>query len=332
MILWAQRIIATNDTKYTKSLQGTIRFMESARLSGKAVVSLLLGLFPLTGIFGIVVGWVGLREINASEGRIGGRRLTLAGMIAGCMWTILLAAGVGALILLRVRTAAEQLTCKNNLRVIGAALNMYQERNRSYPAGTLPQKHLQPDRRLSWYADLLPFLGRQSLYEKFDLREGWEAEVNRQAVHTPVQGLRCPSYEGEPAQDSSALTEYVGIAGVGENAAQLPVADSLAGVFGYDRKTTVQDVTRGVGYTMMATETALENGPWAAGGEATVRGLSPAQKPYIGRGRPFGGLHRGGLNVLYVDGKVEFVTEHVNPKLFEDGAKIHERVEETEIE
>ena len=66
---------------------------------------------------------------------------------------------------------------------------------------------------------------------------------------------------------------------------------------------------------MMAAETALDNGPWAAA-ERTVRGLDPAQKPYIGPGRPFGGLHARGLNVLWADGSVRFVTADIKPEVF----------------
>jgi prepilin-type processing-associated H-X9-DG protein len=67
----------------------------------------------------------------------------------------------------------------------------------------------------------------------------------------------------------------------------------------------------------MAAETALDNGPWAAGGGPTVRGLDPAQRPYLGRGRPLGGIHATGLNVLYADGAVGFFLDTMEPETFE---------------
>lgn len=296
-------------------------FMKAAKICGKAVVSVILGVIPITGVGGIILGVAGVREINASEGRLRGRRLALAGMIAGGAGTLLLAAAVGAFILTIIRGGAEKLTCQNNLRVIGGALNAYQDKNKAYPWGTLPLQQLEANQRLSWYVELLPFLDKQSLYEKFDLGQGWETEANQKAVRTPVQGFRCPTNQGGP--DGSTLTEYVGITGVGKGAALLPGTDPRAGVFGYDRRTPVKEISRGVGYTMMATETAWENGPWAAGGNPTLREVIPDQIPYIGEGRPFGGLHRGGLYVLYVDGKVTFVMKAVDAKIFEDQARIH---------
>ena len=67
----------------------------------------------------------------------------------------------------------------------------------------------------------------------------------------------------------------------------------------------------------MATETGRDNGPWTAGGPPTVRGVDPADAPYIGPGRAFGGLHPGGLNVLFADGSAEFMQDDVSPQFFE---------------
>ena len=42
-----------------------------------------------------------------------------------------------------------------------------------------------------------------------------------------------------------------------------------------------------------------------------------AKKPYIGAGRQFGGLHDGVAIVAMADGSVRFVSESVDPKVFE---------------
>jgi prepilin-type processing-associated H-X9-DG protein len=88
-------------------------------------------------------------------------------------------------------------------------------------------------------------------------------------------------------------------------------------VFGYDRQTRIEDFTDGTANTMMVIETAVAGGPWTAGGPATVRGLDPARQPYIGTGRQFGGTHRGGAMVAMADGSVKFLTETIDPKVFE---------------
>jgi prepilin-type processing-associated H-X9-DG protein len=68
---------------------------------------------------------------------------------------------------------------------------------------------------------------------------------------------------------------------------------------------------------MMVAETTLNNGPWTAGGPATVRGLDPGRQPYVGRGCQFGGTHRGGVIVAFADGSFRFHRDALNPKLFE---------------
>jgi prepilin-type processing-associated H-X9-DG protein len=39
---------------------------------------------------------------------------------------------------------------------------------------------------------------------------------------------------------------------------------------------------------------------------------------YIGPGRPFGGLHHGsGANVAFADGSVRFISQTIDPRVFE---------------
>ena len=121
---------------------------------------------------------------------------------------------------------------------------------------------------------------------------------------------------------------------MGKDAALLPgkeqnggVFDPNTGVFGYDRRINTDDITAGISRTMMVAETADRNGPWAAGGFPTVRGIDRRQ-PYIGPGRPLGGLHGGGCNVLFADGQVQFVSDGIEPEVFEDDARITLREKE----
>lgn len=293
--------------------------------SGKAAASLVLGVLSLGGLFitgipALVLGLQGLREVNASDGRLQGRGLAIAGMVLGALMTLVSCAGLGVGALLILREKANLLTCQNNLRRTGMALDLYYGRAKAFPTGTIIREDLPPPERLSWFVTLLPDLGLQNLYERIDRKAGWNALVNRQAVETPIRLLVCPSRSD--VGQRPYFTSYVGIAGVGENAVSLPARDPDTGVFGYDRATTLEEVTRGTSQTMMVTESEAANGPWAAGGPPTVRALVPALEPYVGPGRPFGGLHPGGLNVLFVDGSVRFVEASIDPKLFEAMARI----------
>jgi prepilin-type processing-associated H-X9-DG protein len=112
------------------------------------------------------------------------------------------------------------------------------------------------------------------------------------------------------------------------DAAILPGADRRAGVFGYDRRTMLKEIKDGLENTLLILESARDNGPWAQGGPATVRGLDPADQPYLGTGQPFGGTHfaenslfgRGksiGCNVAMADGSVRFLHETTPPHILE---------------
>src|SRR5712692_129648 len=77
--------------------------------SVKAIFSLLFGMLALllpivAAIPALILGFLGLRDINQSEGRLGGKGLAIAGMITSVVASLvgLVAMGVGAGILLLI--------------------------------------------------------------------------------------------------------------------------------------------------------------------------------------------------------------------------------------
>jgi prepilin-type processing-associated H-X9-DG protein len=224
--------------------------------------------------------------------------------------------------LTRSGEAALRLKCQHHLRDLGQAVSMYYDRYRSFPPGTLPPAALPPAKRLSWLVALLPFLGHDVLYQQIDKDRPWDAGANRTAVTRRLPFFLCPTHARRGVAEPSGLTHYVGLAGVGPDAAFLPAEDARAGFFGYDRTIAPAAVADGLSTTAAALETAFENGPWAAGAFATVRGLDPSRQPYLGQNRPFGGIHPGGANVLFGDGSARFLSEAINAQVFEDLATI----------
>ena len=112
-------------------------------------------------------------------------------------------------------------------------------------------------------------------------------------------------------------TNYIGIAGIGKDAPILPKGDPRCGVFGFDRRTTLADITDGAANTLMIVESGRATGSWLQGGFATVRGLDPANTPYLGPNRQFGGLHQGGAWIATADGSVRWVRDSIDPRVFE---------------
>ena len=190
----------------------------------------------------------------------------------------------------------------------------------------MPNPGLPPEERLSWCTALLPYLEEENLFKQVDTTQGWRADVNRPAVRQVVKVFLCPSNDNRPTGAEPALTHYVGVAGVGRDAAALPAGDPKAGFFGYDRATALRDLKDGASHTLMVIETSADNGPWAAGGRATVRGVDPDDRPYLGKGRPFGAVHyeprfvgqaQAPANAVFADGSVRCLPESISAQTFE---------------
>jgi hypothetical protein len=317
-------------------------------ISRKALASLVLGLLAvplqvIAGLPAIALGVTSLREINSSEGRSSGRWMCVVGIAMGIFVGVLDLLAIGAYAIYKARRTSALYACKNNLRQIGLAVTAYHVDHKFFPPGTVPNAGLLPDQRLSWLVSLLPYyidmeassrkLRPQDtslfdVYSNIDLARSWDAPTNRDAATRQLGQFICPSHPAFTEEPSPGPTYYVGISGIGVDAALLRLEVRNCGFFGYDRKITQTDVTRGLSNTTIAIETEWRNGPWAKGGFATVRGLDPSDLPYTGAGRPFGGLHPGVTNILHADASVQAFDDRGSATVFIAGATI--RVEAVE--
>jgi prepilin-type processing-associated H-X9-DG protein len=268
------------------------------------------------------------------------RRVVTVAVLAAA---VLMALGLLVSAVPRWRESASRLRCQDHLRQVGwfalwdytdrATVFAGPERPRQldgiqpapgalFPPGTLPNAELPPEKCLSQYVVLLPHLNQADPAGRFDPKQAWDAGPNAEAARTLLPVLVCPSYYQPGLAGVPALTHYVGSTGLGPDSARLPPEHPRAGLFRYDGRTSVAQVRDGLSFTMVLTETAWQNGPWAAGGPPTLRGVDPDRQPYLGAGRPFGGTHPGGVNVIFCDGSVRFVADTVTPAVFEAYATI----------
>jgi prepilin-type processing-associated H-X9-DG protein len=257
-----------------------------------------------------------VRSVNASDGRLRGRRLAVAGMLLGGLGTLVGGVGLFAIVTGHLREKSNRTECIDNLRRIGLAVNAYHDSSGAFPSATARQPAFVPENRLSWFAVVLPvleqdssFRRRPALAEKIDREARWDDPANAAVLNTSVPTFLCRSYPDFDPRHVHGLTHYVGIAGLSEDAAFLPPEDPRAGFFGYERVVQRKDVTGGISNTLMATETTRDNGPWLAAGYPTVRGLDPEAARYLGRDEAFGGLHPGGANALMVDASVRWLSD-----------------------
>jgi hypothetical protein len=209
------------------------------------------------------------------------------------------------------REAARRTTSKNNMKQIMLALHNYADAYGAFPAGTHPNKDLKPPQRLSWMADILPYIDLAAVHKQIDFKKAWDDPANGTAVGTRVATFLNPSAD-QSAKADPPVTNYVGMAGVGADGPDLPVTSPRAGCFGYNRVTKMSDITDGTSNTVMISEASKNPGPWAAGGRSTLRSLTA--EPYINGPDGIGDSHEGGCLMGFADGSVRFISDKTDPK------------------
>jgi prepilin-type processing-associated H-X9-DG protein len=317
----------------------------ASRANPLAWLSLLLGLLvPVScgasGPFALLFGFLALRRVNLSDGRLPGARAARAGMVLGTAGITLFLVGLLVVVLVQQRGKSEVAVCTDNLRRIGQAVNLYHDEkgNKHYPSGTIPLADVPPEQRLSWMVAILPYMEGErglaattekspvafqrgeELYTRFDPTKGADAPENRKAMTDAPLWFACPAGP-RPTPGEPAFTQYVGIGGFGADAPTLTRADPRAGFFGYDRVISRDDIKRGTAQTLMVSERAGAVGPWGVGGPATVAGVDPAKEPYVPG--QFGGLHAHGANTLFADGHATFITDRANPIIWQEQSRIN---------
>jgi hypothetical protein len=203
-------------------------------------------------------------------------------------------------------------------------MHNYRDSHGHFPAGTIANSDLRPEKRLSWLVELGPYIEATDFFKRIDLSKSWDAKANDAPALTAHPVFICRA----SGQVSKSTSSYVGMAGVGMDAATLPRGDRRCGFFGYDRRITQEDVKDGLAQTVFVLETTLDKGPWTAGGPATVRGLDPGEQAYIGKDGPFGLVHRdpkfwevtrlpAEANAGFADGSVRFLPDTVRPEVLQ---------------
>src|SRR5262245_18248708 len=142
--------------------------------------------------------------------------------------------GLGMVIVMRAREQAERMRCMDNLRQVGwMALWHYTDpdsafpkkpdapvpalfppdvridADRTFPPGTIANPALAPEHRLAWTVLLLKFLGKDDVEKKFDLTQGWDSDVNKDAIATLVSVFECPTQYQRPPAGAPYLTNYI---------------------------------------------------------------------------------------------------------------------------
>lgn len=220
----------------------------------------------------------------------------------------------------RVRAVAERARCADNLRRIAlTGLADYALAEKAFPAGTVVNEQLTPDRRLAWTATLLERWGQPTWAAIIDRTVGWNDGPNATLARQQFPLFICPGIGEYP---NIVSNNYVGLSGIGPDSGHLAADSPLAGLFRLDARTPVTSLTDGAAATIAVVETNDQPGTWLAGGLPTVRPILDAAGPLIGAGRPFGGCHPGIVQLAMADGSVRVFSDSISRRVFESLATI----------
>ncbi len=194
----------------------------------------------------------------------------------------------------------------------------------------------EPGERVSWLAGILPYLGQDAVQKQIDVNLSWRDPRNWAAGRIRIPHFVDPRYP-DAAQFSIppgapltfGATHFVGIAGVGYDAADLSRSDPKnVGILGYDGSASRDDVSKGSGLsnTMLFIQIPHEGAggvsPWIAGGGATLRGVPEKNsvKPFVlGKDKSGAFITHGGKRGTFAamaDGSVRFISEKISDDVF----------------
>lgn len=211
-------------------------------------------------------------------------------------------------------------------------------RQTAFPRGTLERDVVEqryrlaypPEQRVSFFAELLPFLGKGNLRAQIqEKKHPWYAAENLSAAETWVPEFLVPYYPQDSWRATHPLaqgrvlgaTNYAAPAGLGLDAARYnpndPAQAKLVGITGYDWGSKPEDVKDGLSNTIYMVQLPPGQGrPWMAGGGSTVIGIddkaADPMRDYVHK-TPTGAR---GTYVLMADGSVRFLKEGTDPKVF----------------
>jgi hypothetical protein len=167
---------------------------------------------------------------------------------------------------------------------------------------------------------MLPYFEHRDWWRELQFGYSWNSAQNRPVTQRRLEAVVNPTLGPAATEAGFPVTHYVGVAGVGADAAELKPGEPRAGLFGYSRTVRPEDLPRGAGNTLATLGASRQLGPWAAGGKATVRALT--KPPYVNGPDGFGSGQPDGMLGGMADGSVHFISKNIDPEVLEQLASV----------
>uniref|UniRef100_A0A7C2JXK0 DUF1559 domain-containing protein n=1 Tax=Schlesneria paludicola TaxID=360056 RepID=A0A7C2JXK0_9PLAN len=257
----------------------------------------------------------------------------------------------------QAREAARRTQCRNNLMNIGLALQNYLLAHETLPPGTqnpsgpitLPGGaaseielgmggqapiDLAANYHMGWITQILPYIEQQNAYRKIDFTKSVYAPENSTVRGYTIPTLLCPSDWGR-GSGTIAVSNYRGV----HHDVEAPIDVDQNGVLFLNSSVRYEDIPDGSSSTIFAAEAIINWNSslgWMSGTRATLRNagltpngdriLNPNSRAYGSQMEEdpdpkavgsFSSQHVGGGHFGMCDGSVRFISENIQPTLFQ---------------
>ncbi|RCS46334.1 DUF1559 domain-containing protein [Bremerella cremea] len=205
----------------------------------------------------------------------------------------------------QARLAAQRMADVNSLRQLALAFYNYHDTYGHFPQAVVVDA--ESGQKRSWRVELLPYLGKQDLYEQYRKDEPWDSEANRKLIAQmpPIFGA-----SGSPDRTSTSFFAVTGpntaLAPVDLKAAKANGAQTPPRPTSIGDNPTYNDFPDGLANTILLIQTKKDV-PWTKPEDLPLAEADVAK---------LGGFHPGIFLAARSDGSVTALTNTVDPEIW----------------
>ncbi len=245
----------------------------------------------------------------------------------------------------QAREAARRSSCRNNLKQLGTALHNYHSTYKTLPPGNVTQLSgtTHYGYGWTWHSQILPQVDQDPLFQRIkpvqgsDSGGGTSTEQKLAGQDTRIAVFQCPSqpdgdrnYGGQSGYQPSNYNGNIGTDVINSCAGVDPTCNRADGIFYINSSVKFRDITDGASNTMLLMEVQTKLSANMPGGDRKYNyahngdsnpptdlseylvGTESNDPINGGAEEAAGSFHTGGANMLFGDGRVQFLSENIH--------------------